>query len=81
VVTFADRRQRSGQRTNLRKAKIKLYVNNVLISPTKYSYSAAADVLTYNSPKLTLGKKTTVKVVATDAAGNVGIKSWYFTIR
>ena len=66
--------------TNLQKANIKLYVNNVLISPTKYSYGAATDALLYNSPRLALGKKT-VKIVATDAAGNVGIKSWYFTIR
>ena len=67
-------------RTNLRKANIKLYVAGKLISPTKYSYSAATDVLTYNSPKLALGKKT-VKVVAADAARNVGNKSWYFTIK
>jgi hypothetical protein len=65
--------------TNLQKANIKLYVAGKLISPTKYSYSAATDVLTYNSPKLSKGKKT-VKVVATDAARNVGIKSWYFRI-
>ena len=30
----------------------------VLISSTKYSYSAATDVLTYNSPKVSKGKKT-----------------------
>ena len=66
--------------TNLQKAHIKLYVNGVLISATKYSYSAATDVLTYNSPRLSKGKKV-VKIVATDAAKNVGAKSWYFTIK
>ncbi len=66
--------------TNLQKANVKLYVNNVLISPTKYSYIASTDLLTYNSPRLSKGKKT-VKIVATDAARNVGTKSWYFTIR
>jgi len=66
--------------TNLRKANIKLYVAGKLISPTKYSYSAATDKLTYNSPRLAKGKKT-VRIVVTDAARNVGAKSWYFTIR
>lgn len=37
-------------------------------------------MLFYDSPKLPKGKKT-VKIVATDAAGNVGTKSWYFKIR
>ena len=37
-------------------------------------------MLTYNSPRLSKGKKT-VKIVATDAANNVGTKSWYFTIK
>ncbi len=66
--------------TNLSKANIKLYINGVLISPIKWSYSASTDLLTYNSPRLSKGKKT-VKVEATDAAKNVGAKSWYFTIR
>lgn len=66
--------------TNLQKGNIKLYVNGSLISATKYSYSAATDVLVYNSPKLAKGKKM-VKIVARDAAGNVGAKSWYFTIK
>ncbi|MCA3748338.1 MAG: CSLREA domain-containing protein [Rubrobacter sp.] len=66
--------------TNLQKGNIKLYVNGVLISPTKWSYNASTDKLTYNSPKLSKGKKT-VKIVATDRAGNVGARSWSFTIR
>ena len=65
---------------NLQKANIKLYVAGKLISPTKYSYRASTDVLTYNSPRLSKGKKA-VKIVATDAARNVGAKSWYFTIK
>ena len=66
--------------TNLQKRNIKLYVNGKLISSIKYSYSAATNKLTYNSPKLPKGKKT-VKIVATDAAKNVATKSWYFTIK
>ena len=65
--------------TNLSKANLKLYVNGVLISPTKWSYSAATDVLVYNSPRVAKGKKT-VKIVATDAAKNVRSASWYLTI-
>jgi hypothetical protein len=66
--------------TNLQKANVKLYVNGVFISPTKYSYSAATDVLVYNSPKVAKGKKT-VRIVATDAAKNIRSTSWYFTIK
>jgi hypothetical protein len=51
-----------------------------LISPTKYAYNASTDALIYNSPRLSKGKKT-VKIVATDAARNVGTKSWSFAIR
>lgn len=64
----------------LSKANIKLYVNGRLISATKYSYVPSTGALVYNSPRLVLGKKT-VKIVATDAARNVGTKSWYFTIK
>ncbi|HET7480190.1 MAG TPA: hypothetical protein VFJ72_11810 [Rubrobacteraceae bacterium] len=64
----------------LGKANIKLYVAGKLISPTKFSYTASTGSLVYNSPRLTKGKKT-VKIVATDPAGNVGSKSWSFTIK
>lgn len=69
--------------TNLSKSNIKLYVAGKRI--TRFSYSSATDRLTYTSPRLTKGKKA-VKIVATDAAGNVGVvgvgaKPWYFTIR
>ena len=66
--------------TNLRKADIELYVAGKSISPAKYSYRVSTGVLTHNSRRLPKGKKT-VKVVATDAARNVGEKSWYFTIK
>jgi hypothetical protein len=66
--------------TNLQKSNIKLYVNGSLISATKYSYDRSTDQLVYNSPKVGKGKKT-IKIVATDAAKNVGSKSWYFTIK
>jgi hypothetical protein len=64
--------------TNLRKSNIELYVAGKRI--TTFNYSAATDRLTYTSPRLTKGKKV-MKIVATDAAGNVGAKSWYFTIQ
>ncbi len=66
--------------TNLQKANVKLYVNGGPISPTKYSYNSSTDALVYNPPNVARGKKT-VKIVATDAAGNAATKSWSFTIR
>jgi subtilisin family serine protease len=66
--------------TNLGKGNIKLYVNGKAVPARKFSYSASTDRLVYNSPKLPKGKKT-VKIVVRDAAGNVGTKSWYFTIK
>lgn len=65
-------------RTNLQKSNIKLSVAGKKV--TRFRYSAATDKLTYTSPRLTKGKKA-VQIVATDAAGNVRAKSWYFTIR
>ena len=64
--------------TNLQKANISMYVAGRRI--TRFSYNSATDRLLYTSPRQTNGKKT-VRVVARDAAGNVGAKSWYFTIR
>ncbi len=66
--------------TDLQKADMELYVDGNLISLTRWSYSASTDALVYNSPRIGKGKKT-VKIVATDAAGNVLTKSWYFTVR
>ena len=64
--------------TNLGKGNIKLYVAGKRI--TRFSYSASTDRLLYNSPRLSRGKKV-VKIVARDAAGNPGVRSWYFTIK
>ncbi len=64
----------------LGKANIKLYVAGKRISAAKLRYTASTGSLLYNSPKLPKGKKT-VKIVATDAASNVGTKSWSFTIK
>lgn len=66
--------------TNLVEGNIRLYVNGNLIPATKYAYSSSTDVLVYNSPRLSIGKKT-VRLVATDRAGNVGARSWSFTVR
>ena len=66
--------------TPLAQSNIQLYVAGRLISATKYSYTASTGALVHNSPRLSSGKKT-VKVVATDAAGNALTKSWYFTIK
>ena len=66
--------------TNLRKANIRLYVNGVPIPAWKYGYSATTGALVYNSPRLGKGRKV-VRIVARDAAGNAGVRSWYFTIR
>lgn len=63
---------------NLQKVNIKLYVAGKRIK--KFSYRASTDRLTYISPRLSKGKKV-VKIIVTDTAGNVGTKSWYFTIR
>ncbi len=64
----------------LSKANVKLYAGGRPISATKFSYAPSTGALLCRSPKLPKGKKT-VKVVATDAAGNAFIKSWVFRIR
>lgn len=64
----------------LGKTSIKLYVAGKRIPAAKFKYTASSGSLLYNSPKLTKGKKT-IRVVATDRAGNVGAKSWSFRIR
>ena len=65
---------------NLKEADVRLYVDGRRISPAKYGYNAATDVLRYDPPRLAKGKRT-VKVAATDGAGNVGARSWHFTIK
>lgn len=47
---------------------------------TTFAYDPATDKLTYTPGRLTKGKKT-VSIAATDAALNVGTKTWSFTVR
>lgn len=68
------------KRTNLQERNIKLFVAGKAIPATEFRYSAATDKLIYNSPKLPQGRRN-VRIVAADAAKNVGTKSWFFTIR
>jgi hypothetical protein len=65
--------------TNLSKSNIRLYVGTKAIPRSSFSYDRTKNLLSYTSPKLSPGRKS-VKVVATDAAGNRSAKSWYFTI-
>ena len=87
--TSSELRSRNGDRTltvgvivkdnvtNLREGDIKLYVNGKRID--EFSYSSRTDRLIYKLPRPSEGRKV-FKVVATDAAGNVGAKSWDVTI-
>lgn len=65
---------------DLRKSGIELYVNGALVPASRYSFSPTNGLLRYRAPKLPKGKKV-VRVVATDVAGNVGVKSWRFTLK
>lgn len=65
--------------TNIRKANITLFVAGKRVPATKFAYRAVTDRLVYHAPRMPLGKKT-VRIVARDAAGNVGSTAWYFTI-
>lgn len=65
---------------NLSKADVRLFVNGKEVPGTKFSYDQDNDLLKYQPPKLSKGKNK-IQVVAKDAAGNVGNRSWYFTIR
>lgn len=70
--------------TDLAKGDVQLYVRGTLIPGANYSYDPGDDALVYQSTRLPAspaGKKTTVKVVATDAADNEGMRAWSFTIR
>ncbi len=44
-----------------------------------FSYAASTDRLTYQSARVSAGKHT-VKIVATDAAGNDTIRTWSFKV-
>ena len=63
--------------TNLQKTNLRLYFDGVRI--TTFTYDAGADVLRYTPTTRSYGTHS-VRVVATDAAGNVGSKQWCFKI-
>jgi len=66
--------------TNLQKGNVRLFVDGKRISNSAFSYSASTDKLSY-VPKRNLGYgRHTVKVAATDAAGNVGSRTWRFSV-
>ena len=65
--------------TNLSKYHIELYFNGKFISRPNFNYDRTRDRLTYTTPKLSTGNKT-VKIVATDAAGNTTRRSWSFVV-
>ena len=66
--------------TDLQEADVDLYLNGSPIPAERWGYDAATDLLAYNAPRLPRGKKT-VKVEATDAAGNATTGTWSFKIR
>ncbi len=63
-------------RSELQKGDIRLYVDGQ--EHATFSYDAAQDRLRYTSSPLSTARHT-VKIVATDVAGNSGAKSWRFT--
>jgi hypothetical protein len=65
-------------RTNLGKRNVRLYVDGRGVSTL--SYSSSTDRLQYTPRRdLSYGRHT-VRVVATDAAGNVGRGQWTFRV-
>ncbi|HET7478562.1 MAG TPA: S8 family peptidase [Rubrobacteraceae bacterium] len=64
-------------RTNLAKSNIVFYVDGR--RKTTFAYNTSTDRLTFTSGRLSYARHT-VKIVARDAAGNVGTKIWRFTV-
>ena len=64
-------------RTDLAKGDIDLYVDGR--RKDTFSYNSATDRLEYASNKLAYGRHT-IRIVATDAAGNAGDRSWTFSV-
>ncbi len=62
--------------TDLAASNIRLFVDGV--RKDAFNYDRAANRLTYSPQRFALGKHT-VKVVATDAQGKVGTRTWTFT--
>ncbi|MBA4116278.1 MAG: S8 family serine peptidase, partial [Rubrobacter sp.] len=67
----------SDDRTELAKGSIQLYVDEA--EKMNFSYDPANDRLTYTSARLSYASHT-VRIVATDAAGNATTKSWSFRV-
>jgi subtilisin family serine protease len=67
----------SDDRTELAKGSIRLYVDGA--EKTNFSYDPANDRLTYTSGRLSYASHT-VRIAATDAAGNATTKSWSFRV-
>lgn len=63
--------------TNLQKVNLRLFLDGVRV--TTFTYDAGTDVLRYAPTTRAYGTHT-VRAVATDAAGNVGSRSWSFKI-
>ncbi len=64
--------------TNLAKGDIRLFVDGRRIGA--FSYDRATDRLGYTARKLSF-KRHTVRITATDGAGNVTTKTWSFTVK
>jgi len=73
-------RARVGDSNALGKAGVRLHVAGRSVSASRCSYAPSTGALLCRPPKLSKGKKA-AKIVATDAAGNVGTKAWSFTIK
>ncbi len=69
----------SDKQTDLSKDTIKLYLDGENIPREAFSYNRDTDRLSYTSSKLSYGSHT-VRIVARDAAGNVGSKKWTFEV-
>lgn len=63
--------------TDLRKGHIRLFVDGKRVN---FSYNRVNDRLAFTARNLA-PKRHTVKVVATDAAGNASVRTWRFTVR
>ncbi len=66
------------ERSELAKGNIHLYLDGR--AKGAFSYNTVQDRLSYTSSRLSY-KRHTVRIVATDAAGNAAVASWKFTVR
>ncbi|MDQ4127604.1 MAG: hypothetical protein M3151_06625 [Actinomycetota bacterium] len=64
--------------TELAEGDIRLYVDGR--NQSAFFYSSATDRLRYVNDRLPAGRHT-VRIVATDAAGNTGDETWNFRIQ